>query len=479
MEVEQQKGEGKRKREREGEGEKSSSSPPRKRAKTHEDLIATTSQESKEAKSVYLFATHFHGPIAHTLYVVDTCPPRDASTLIVDDDSPMRITLPETGGRPLNPLVEFPRAEYPLGMCAVEFDSKLYILGGEFDDTPSLRGPPRVHDDFCPFPRDVHIFDPSSASSLKVGPKMNTGKFKPTAFVADSMIYVVSACLAVSYEDSLSRFEVFKPVNDDCTGGSWTRLEDPPFGHTLFTGHAVINRQVFFSTLNDDFLCFDLDSSRWWRKIWGEDRFPCWTKLLTRKENPFWDPSFWVGGIRPPFRGCPKLTEDGTLYSCYEEFNVASFGQLVANNDNRWKKRSEREHEEKMFDRVNLLLPGVIQIPCEIVDPCVHFAYLGQRLFCHVVFGNPMKTTTHPNPSAQDRTICYANLTMFEASEDTCCSEDMSSTFFRGKLLQSALFVITTKGYTLLSDAFTLPSLGRAALHHSPTKVQDEQSFRG
>lgn len=72
---------------------------------------------------------------------------------------------------------------------------------------------------------------------------MNTRKFKPTAFLSDSMIWVVYACLAVSHEDSLSRFEVFKPVNDDGTGGTWTPLEDPPFGRTLFTGHAVVNRQ--------------------------------------------------------------------------------------------------------------------------------------------------------------------------------------------------------------------------------------------
>ncbi|KAG5542881.1 hypothetical protein RHGRI_015838 [Rhododendron griersonianum] len=437
-----------------GEVEKLSPSPSRKRAKTEEE----SKQEfpaAAGAKSVYLFSCHLYGPNAHVLYEFDPPPLPDPSTFLADD-SQMEITPPELVEQPLDPLVEFPRAKYPMGMCAVEFDSKLYILGGEFDP-PDLGGPPQSHDDgFCPFPKDVHIFDPT-CSSLKVGPKMNTGKFKPSAFVVDSMIYVVSGCLAGSYEDSLFRFEVFKP-DDDGTGGTWTRLEDPPFKRTVFTGHVVINRQVFFSTLNDEFLCFDLDFSKWWRKI-RRGQSPCWTKLLSEEENPFWDGS-WTGSISPPFQGCPKLTENGTLYSCYEDFSVASFGQLVANNDNSWRRSSQEgeEQEEKMFDIKNLLSPGVIQIRRELVYATVSLAHMGERLFCHVLFGNPMKTTTPRDPYAQDPTRCYANITMFEASEDTYYSEDEGCTFFSGKLLQSALFVITTEGHTFLSDAFTLPS---------------------
>ncbi|KAG5542888.1 hypothetical protein RHGRI_015845 [Rhododendron griersonianum] len=230
-------------------GEREKLSPSRKRAKTEEESKQAV-PAAAEAKSVYLFACHLYGPNAHVLYVVDPPPLPDPSTFLADD-SQMEITPPEPVERPLDPLVEFPRAEYPMEMCAVEFDSKLYILGGEFDG-PSLGGPPRFpDDDFCPFPRDVHIFDPT-CSSLKVGPKMNSGKFKPSAFVVDSMIYVVSGCLARPDDDSLVRFEVFKP-DDDGTGGTWTRLEDPPFKRTLFTGHVVVDRQVFFSTLNGEF----------------------------------------------------------------------------------------------------------------------------------------------------------------------------------------------------------------------------------
>ncbi|KAG5542885.1 hypothetical protein RHGRI_015844 [Rhododendron griersonianum] len=438
-----------------GEGEKLSSSPSRKRAKTEEE----SKQEfpaAAGAKSVYLFACHLYGPNAHVLYVIDTSPLPDPSALPVDD-SPMEITPPEPKEQPLDPLVEFPRAKFPMEMCAVEFDSKLYILGGKFDE-PSLGGPARLPDDgFCPFPGDVHIFDPT-CSSLKVGPKMNSGKFKPSAFVVDSMIYVVSGCLARPDDDSLVRFEVLKP-DDDGTGGTWTRLEDPPFKRTLFTGHVVVDRQVFFSTLNGEFFCFDLDSYKWWRKTWGEDGSPCWTKLLSEEEDPFCDES-WEGSIRSPFQGCPKLTEDGTLYSCYGDFSVASFGQLVANNDNSWRRRSqeEEEREEKMFDIKNFLSPDVIQIHRELACATFSLAHIGERLFCHVLFGNPLKTTTPQNWYAQDPTRCYANITMFEASEDTYYSEDKGCTFFRGKLRQSALFVITTEGCTFLSDAFTLPS---------------------
>ncbi|KAE9456890.1 hypothetical protein C3L33_11196, partial [Rhododendron williamsianum] len=123
-----------------------SPSPSRKRAKTEEE----SKQEfpaAAGAKSVYLFACHLYGPNAHVLYVIDTSPLPDPSALPADD-SPMEITPPEPVEQPLDPLVEFPRAEYPMEMCAVEFDSKLYILGGEFDG-PSLGGPPRLSSSLC------------------------------------------------------------------------------------------------------------------------------------------------------------------------------------------------------------------------------------------------------------------------------------------------------------------------------------------
>ncbi|KAF7141892.1 hypothetical protein RHSIM_Rhsim06G0014500 [Rhododendron simsii] len=400
-----------------GEGEKPSPSPSRKRAKTEEE----SKQEfpaAAGAKSVYLFACHLYGPNAHVLYVIDTSPLPDPSALPADD-SPMEITPPEPVEQPLDPFVEFPRAKFPMEMCAVEFDSKLYILGGKFDE-PSLGGPDRFpDDDFCPFPSDVHIFDPT-CSSLKVGPKMNSGKFKPSAFVVDSMIYVVSGCLAGPDDDSLVRFEVLKP-DDDGTGGTWTRLEDPPFKRTLFTGHLVVNRQVFFSTLNGEFFCFDLDSSKWWRKP-GEKMAPLAGPNYCQKKK------------------IPSAMNPGKVVFVLLSKAVPSLRRTAP------------------CTHVMRTLVSPLLIHRELARATVSLAHIGERLFCHVLFGNPLKTTTPQNWYAQDPTRCYANITMFEASKDTYYSEDKGCNFFRGKLLQSALFVITTEGCTFLSDAFTLPS---------------------
>ncbi|GFY86705.1 hypothetical protein Acr_05g0003440 [Actinidia rufa] len=166
--------------------------------------VATVTAKSK---MVYMFMWHLYSPIVHTLFAVDIPDPLPDPPLVNEVSS-----RPNPEPQPLSPILELPTEDYPSDMCCIEFDSKLYICGGEHIEREG-----RFE---SPDPRDVYVFDPIS-KTLRDTPKMSTGNCFPTTFVSDRKIYVRSS---PENGEKLSWFEVFDPDS-----GEWTKLEDPPF----------------------------------------------------------------------------------------------------------------------------------------------------------------------------------------------------------------------------------------------------------
>ncbi|KAF5186561.1 F-box/kelch-repeat protein SKIP6 [Thalictrum thalictroides] len=140
----------------------------------------------------------------------------------------------------------------------VSLDSKIYLIGGEVEDTnnPGVSIPSK----------DVYIFDMKSGSTeWKKGPSMRSGKSLPKVVALDGRIYAIGCTPSHGYiEDAPKPWaEVYNPITN-----SWTDLPEPPIEilkDGWIDGHAVINNgnKILVSMYNGGGFTYDVKGMVW------------------------------------------------------------------------------------------------------------------------------------------------------------------------------------------------------------------------
>ncbi|KAF5177208.1 F-box/kelch-repeat protein SKIP6 [Thalictrum thalictroides] len=160
---------------------------------------------------------------------------------------------------PLDPVAKMP-CNNTLCFGSVSLNSKLYVIGGEVEDTNN----PSVSISL----KDVYIFDRKSPESgWTKGPSMRSGKSFPKVIALDSKIYVIGCSSSHGcIEDAPKPYaEVYDP-----TLNSWEDLPEPPVDvhkNGWIDGYAVIENgsKILVSMYNGGAFTYDVKG-----KLWGQ-----------------------------------------------------------------------------------------------------------------------------------------------------------------------------------------------------------------